>query len=490
MAQTKGISSSNRMAIYSELSNRLALAGYFGKQYGDKRDLYTALGYPEDVTCRDYAAKFKRLDIANAIINRPVNATWRGELSLVETDKGNETAFEKAWKELDKRLKLKNKFIRVDRLTGLGRYGILLLGFDDVPDAQAMMTAVKSGTRKLLYVKALGELDATVNTYVTDSSNERYGLPLTYNITLSTPDGSSTNSLVVHHSRIIHIVDQATENECLGTPRLEAVYNRLMDLEKVVGGSAEMYWRGARPGYAGKVDPDYNIGTVQRADLEEQMDLFEHDLRRLFINEGIELKALEQQLADPKATVDVQLMMISAVTGIPKRILTGTEEGKLAGSQDADEWASYITGRRDEFAEPMIVREFVDVMIKYGVLPKSEEYTVAWQDLFSLSENDKVKIGAMRATAIKDYCTNPMAQEIMPPKAFFEFLLGLDADQVDIINTMMEEYMNSEEKLKADQEKELEEIQSEEIEIEGEQDSTKKPASPNPPKQVTRRRTV
>jgi hypothetical protein len=128
-------------------------------------------------------------------------------------------------------------------------------------------------------------------------------------------------SITVHYSRVVHIVDDIVESEIEGSPRLEAVFNRLMDLEKLVGGDAEMFWRGARPGYSGVAGKDYQVTDATMTDLKDQVDEFEHNLRRILISEGIDLKALAQQIADPATHVDVQIQMIAAATGIPKRVL-------------------------------------------------------------------------------------------------------------------------------------------------------------------------
>jgi hypothetical protein len=152
----------------------------------------------------------------------------------------------------------------------------------------------------------------------------------------------------------------------------------------------------------------------------------------------LKLSALAPQVSDPKNHVDVQLMMISAVTGIPKRILSGSERGELASSQDAAEWIAFVQGRREEFAEPHIIRPFVDCMIEYGILPKPEkEYVIEWADLFSVSEKDKVEIGRIRATALREYFVNPIAPEVVPPEAFMEFFLGLTQSQIDLITEMV-----------------------------------------------------
>ena len=134
------------------------------------------------------------------------------------------------------------------------------------------------------------------------------------------------------------------EDEVNGLPRLEAVFNRLLDLEKIVGGSAEMFWRGARPGFQGIVSEGYNMTDEDIDELQKQLDEYEHGLRRFLINRGVSLDALAQQVSDPRNHVDVQLQMISAITGIPRRILTGSERGELASTEDREYLAFHDTG--------------------------------------------------------------------------------------------------------------------------------------------------
>src|SRR4030067_2852710 len=97
-----------KMQVYTELMNRAVLASRLGQSYDGDRDLYQALGYPvTDIRYTDYYGRYRRQDIANAIINRPVNATWQGELELVESNDPKETDFEKAWRDLNRKLGLK-----------------------------------------------------------------------------------------------------------------------------------------------------------------------------------------------------------------------------------------------------------------------------------------------------------------------------------------------------------------------------------------------
>jgi len=429
----------------SALVGRANLAARMGTQsYGGDRDIYQALGYINTLGYKDYEARYRRQDIAKAIIDRPAKATWQGPLLLQESSKAEETLLEKEWKKLDNTLGLKTRFQRVDRLSGIGGFGVLLLGLDDVKSQEDFQKPVALGKRKLMYVKPFGEGSARIDAFESDTTNPRFGMPLMYQIeTTDSISGTNGNAVAtatvitakVHYTRVIHIIDDILENEVVGSPKLEVVFNRLMDLEKVAGGDAEMFWRSARPGFQGKVDPDFQMTQATKDDLKDQIDEYEHNLRRMLVNEGVTYEALTQDVADPTNHVDIQLQLISAVTGIPKRILTGTERGELSSAQDASEWRSYVEGRRLDHAEPHIVRPFVNRCIELGILPKPvmEEYEVIWSDLYAMSEAERVKIGMDRSTALKNYVSSPMAEAVISPEGFRDLFLGLTDNQIEIL---------------------------------------------------------
>ena len=433
-----------QLQFLSEVTNRANLASKLGYQYEGDRDIYEALGYKKELLIEDYAAQYARQDIAQAIIERPVTATWAGGVKLIEADNTEETELQKQWDALDEEIQLTSKLRRLDTLVGLGRYGALLLGFDDIKEP-AEFANMPTGVKELLYVKPLSEANADVQTWETNANSPRYGLPLLYNITLPGVGTSSSVTLSVHHDRVIHVAEGILENEIYGTSRLKVVFNRLKDLEKIVGGSAEMFWRGARPGYQGKIDADYQATPTFEADLKDQIDEYENNLRRLLVNEGVDFKALESQVSDPTSHVQVQIQMISAVTGIPTRILTGSERGELASSEDKNTWLSLIDTRRTEFAGPCIVRLLVDRLIEYKVLPSSKErYIVQWEDLWAKSEKEQVDIGKARAEALNAYASNPGASYIVPPTEFLRNFLGLEDEVIEMMQKAQKENMNEE----------------------------------------------
>jgi len=437
-----------QLQVLSELVSRAVLAAKLGQQYGTDRDLYEALGYKLTMTYNDYASRYLRQDIARAIIDRPVKVTWRGDLAIIESDDDEETALEKAWKKLDEELGMKSRFMRLDKLAGIGTYGILLLGLSDVKKREDLANPVSSGPKKLRYVKPYGQGSTEISSYEGHTKNPRYGMPVMYNIKMTESSSDTSATIKVHHSRIIHITDETLESEIEGTPRLEPVFNRLFDLEKLVGGDAEMFWRGARPGFGAKLHEKFQMTQATKDDLKDQIDEYEHHLRRFLVTEGIDWEALTQQISDPKNHVDVQIQMISAVTGIPKRILTGSERGELASSEDRGEWLTFIKSRREEYAEPRIVRPFVDRCIKYGILPAPvDKYTVKWEDLFSQSDKEKADVAKTLAEALSKYASSPMAEAVVPPDAFLQYFLKLSDEEIELIKEERDKMMLEEQRM-------------------------------------------
>lgn len=442
--KTQELKSSSIMKAFSSIINRFRFLPGIGQQYGGDRDMYQALGYKVELEYQDYWNKYLRQDIAKAVIARPVDTTWRGAFKVVESEEGGKTEFEEAWDDLDRKFKLSsNVFNRLDKLSMIGRYGALLFGFNDVTDVLDFRIPVERNL-ELLYVKPLSEGSADIKTFDEDTTSERFLFPKMYDISIGglgqDTQQAKTDSFIAHHSRILHVVPELLESEIYGTPILESIFNRLMDLEKLVGSSAEMFWRGARPGYQGKVDENYQLTPEIEEEFKAQLDEYEHNLRRFLVNEGIEFKELGTQVSDPTNHFEIQMQLISSVTGIPKRILTGSERGDLASSQDRDNWFEKIESRRELYAEPMIVRPFIEKMIEHGILPKPEDgYFIVWKDLASMGMKEQAEIGETRSRTLKNYTSTLGSMDVLPLAVFYKEMLGLDKDQVDMILEVVEQ---------------------------------------------------
>jgi hypothetical protein len=431
------------VALNSILQSRAEIAAYLGKSFGGDRDIYQALGYKRELTFGDYWARYSRQDVARRIVEGPVHAVWRRQPEIHEGSKADEqeSEFEKRWKRLVRELSIFHYLSRVDVLSGVGQYAVLLLGLPGDLNTPAPRTTA------LQYLRPFSQQSATVKSWVTNRFSERYGLPESYTIQFRAVETNSLSTKEVHWSRLLHVAEGLLSDDVYGTPRLRPVFNLLQSLELVVGGSGEMFWRGAFPGLGIKTEKDYSAdwGDTEKDSLEEELEAYIHGLQRYIRLEGLDIKELTAQVSDPSKHVGVLLDLIAGATSIPKRILIGSERGELASSQDETNWNSRIDERRRNYAEPMILRPFIDRLIQLGVLPQPQAgYVIDWPPIFIPSEEQQAKTAETRAKALATYANAPGADMILPVTMFLKLVLGLTDEQVKEASALLEGEFNEE----------------------------------------------
>lgn len=370
------------------LDNSMA-AGYLGKQFDGDRDYYTKLGYPKELEFEQFLAKYMREDIAARVIDFPAEEVWGDGVLILdgsEDEPVDDSPFSTEFAAMAKRLRLSHYCERADKMSGVGHYGVLLIGVAGDGPLTAPVERLNSAA-DVLYLRPYSEKSADIHSFVNDPTDERYGLPELYNITMmSGANGNGTTTIQVHWSRIIHIAENLLDNEVYGVPRLQRVYNRLDDLLKTVGGSAEATWKLMRKGGIFKLAPDARLSPDEESAFEEQIDELDHGLRRFLQLRNIDYSDLGSDVVDPSGIVDLVLSLISGATGIPKRILIGSERGELASSQDERNWAKRVAKRQRNWADPVVLRPFVDRLIRWGALPAptTGQYHAKW---WPLAEN-------------------------------------------------------------------------------------------------------
>ena len=193
--------------------------------------MYAALGYPRQITIAEYRERYKRGDIAARIVEAYPKATWRGGAELIEDeDPGTETAFERAWRELDDRLHIWPTFARADILAGIGRYAIILLG---APGEFSEPLEHIGSPDKLLYLTPFAEDDAPIEKFDLDSSSDDSGSDkLPVETSRSRPAGPP-KSFIGRAS--FHVADGASSMTTCTVSHERRVWNRLDDLDKVAG---------------------------------------------------------------------------------------------------------------------------------------------------------------------------------------------------------------------------------------------------------------
>lgn len=399
------VSGSSMALERQNLASALAGKSFYDSGTGVyRRDLFQALGYEQTLTAAHYRARYRRGGVARKIVRLPASATWAGGFDLIEDpDPGVETPFEAAAVELFARLDLWDMILRADVLAGLGRYAVLYIG---APGEDASPLQRVTSPEQVLYLNAYGEGRAEVVEEVEDPEDPRYGLPEMYSIRTGSgltrraggQSGVGKRVRKVHWTRIVHVAEGLLEDDVCGEPRLEACWNLLDDLDKVAGGGSESIWLRQKPKFAMKLPPEAQTTDPEgpnyfdAAGAEDEVTEFLHNMRPYLRLHGVELESLENGVPSIAPNVGALLKLLSATTGIPERILTGSERGELASSQDRSNWADRTQERRRFFGEPL-VRLLVDRLVEIRALPApAEPYVVAWPEIDELNEGEKAEL--------------------------------------------------------------------------------------------------
>lgn len=408
-------------SLTSTLIQRAQWLTRHGITFNGARDAYAALGYERDLTVIQYRQRWERGDIAARIIECAPLATWRGSGEIVEDDDPDSTTeFEEAWDDLNERLKIWSVLQRADILAGIGRYSVILLG----GKGDLSSELEKGKPEDLLYLQPFAEDDATILAYDTKADSPRFGLPTAYQLkrVRSAAVMSEAFGRSIHWSRIIHVADKAIEDNVFGEPRLKRVWNRLDDLDKVVGGGSEAFWLRANQGTQFDLEPDMQISPEEEAKLKEEVDEFVNGMRRFVRTRGMKIKTMGSDVANFDPQADRILSLIAGAIGIPKRILIGSEMGQLASSQDRSNWRDQIQDRRSGWAEPMVVRPLIDRLTQYGYLPTPAEYHVRWPTIQYLDESERADIAVKWANVNQSYG----GEVVVEPNEIRDQVLGLE----------------------------------------------------------------
>jgi len=444
------------------LRSRAELMGKIGTTFGGSRKLYSVFGWPLTPDYDWYKHLYDRGGIAKRVIDAYPYATWRNAPEIKEKKEqgAEDTQFEKDWKELCKRKRIFHYLQRVDRMARLGEFAILFIGYNDgagYDDLAGPVGVVRGSTPwdKLLYLQPYSEKNAVVSTWDNDPNSPRFGLPQLYTINIQSPQlggsiKSITRTVKVHYTRILHVAEDVFENDSEGTPALRPALNLLLDMEKVLGAAAEAFYQQTPPGtiFNAQADATHDTGTLLDTDMETLVDDFINGFRRHLIVKGMDIKTIQSELGDPSKLYGCLIELLAGITGIPKRILTGSEMGELASSQDETNWNSRIEERQLNWAEPFVLTPLVEEFIGKGVLaPPSNvnlSFTCEWRSQKALGEQAKAEVSDKKAGAIQKYCGAPDAQEIVPPDIFLEEVMNFPPETVERIKKTREEIWNKE----------------------------------------------
>ena len=428
----------------SAINDRLKNIGNMLSTYKGNRDMYSVLGYKESPTETDYFDRYKRQDIAKRIIEAYPDACWQEKPIITDDENTQEqTDFERQVEELFENNKIRgiSTSKKLDILANIGSYCALYIAIADGKNPiEPLEGSFKS--KDVLFLAPYSQRNIAVSKWEQNPESPRYGKPALYTLEANSVESTrgintinQKQSLLVHHTRILHIAEGSLENPLIGTPRLESVLNRLDDLEKVVGGGAETYWLNARGGLHINVESDSLLNSEQSEQINEMLQNFSNTLTRFIKTQNVQVTPINHTVSDPLNHFDTIISLIASATKIPKRILIGSEVGSLASTQDEDNWIAKVRSRQLDFCEYSILRPLIDFFILYGILPAPtrNKYVILWPDLQKISDSEKADIALKQMTATEKYLGGRSGAELLiPEKQFVEDFLHVEYREADL----------------------------------------------------------
>lgn len=418
--------------LMARLFNLRSFSGISNRPWGSSgsdieafaESLYGIPSYTFSFDENEFKVLFKKNAMAQRIISMYPKECWRSMPVVNEGMTPEETPFEKAWADLvaDKRLKLLKHLKNADMLMGIGEFGILYLGLADGEDP----SVPAKPNNKLLFLRAFDQTNVKVLTKDTDRKSERYGMPLTYQITFNSEGtGSEMNTVVVHWTRVLHLAENCVDSPIYGEPRLRAVIENVLNITLILKGSPHMYMRGGFPGYAFEAEPDVVITEADQTAMKAQIEDYVSSMQRFLTLQGVTAKSLDVQIADPDPFIKVQVNVISAHTGIPGRMLSGSEMGHLASTADKMTWEDRVHDRQETELTPDFILPLIDRLQMLGILPPTtEEIIVTWNRVDTASQKEKAEVSKIKAEALAKYASVPTAPLIVPEEHFLRHFLG------------------------------------------------------------------
>ncbi len=432
------------------LFQRAKLAAMVGKTFLGNRDLYAELGYKRTLEFSDYSERYVRGGIASKVVDAFASATWRNTPTILSENK----KFIKDFETLAERIKLYHYLDRIDRLAGIGQYGVLLIGTRGAGDLSAPLAHVSSPD-DILFLAPFTQGNADIITLEDSTSNSRFAMPKEYRLNMIRDTDNlvvknfPTGQIKVHHSRILHVADGLTEDDIFGTPRMQKVWNYLDDLDKISGASAEGVWQTVNRGIQFDLDKDMDMDEDDEAAFSDEIAEYFHTQKKYFKTKGITANVLGSSIADPRGPFNVVISLISGTTGIPQRVLLGSERGELASSQDERNFNGRVKERQTTFATPLMIRPIIDTFIEIGALPKVE-YKVFWPDPSTLTEKEMSDVAARTAQSVRNVSGQSQGEMVLPPRMFAEKFLRLTKDEMKEWDRLVKEDKLEKEKIRED----------------------------------------
>ena len=398
----------------STLMHRDRLASALGQSHGGERDIYEVYGYPNAPSFALMYRYAARQGMAHRIVRGVPKSCWSDGFKLYTDDTKKTEILEDELAAICK-ADFINVAMRADALNRIGRFSAIFVGVPDGLDPREPIGRVRGKALDVIYFRPFAHDGIEPHVYDTDPMSPRFGLPEQYQLqVMGRGDNEKDQArvpIIAHWSRVIHLVEEPFDSDIEGIPALQPVFNRILDLDKVLGGSAEAYFRNARGKIGFEVDSDFGSELLcdpeSKAAFDRAARAFTHDLQDQIVSVGSKIVPISTAHQSPIDTVKSLVWEISCFTRIPVRYLTGEGSGVMSGSEDKLTYNALIADRQLTFCNRIVDRLF-EILGECGAMTVPE-YHICWNIQDSTSEAEKAQINLQKAQALSSVLNATMA---------------------------------------------------------------------------------
>lgn len=368
--------------------------GYFTEA---KHDHYSDFGWPRAVTFDLAYNTWRRNGMAHAGINRTISKTWQSTPALWETEVPRESTLESDIRQRFADLRIWQHLATADARSMIGGWSGVILRVADSKRFIEPVDRVSGGLQGLVEVIPAWAGQLTVSRWHEDETLPEYGMPAMYSFNeASVGDQAQPRSFEVHPDRVVIWSADGTTH---ARSALEPGFNDLMTMEKISGAGGEGFWKNAKAAPVLETAPDIDIRAMATAmgiqpdeikdAMNEEVGDWQRGFDKLLMLTGMQAKTLSISLPNPEPFYNVAVQSFAASLLMPQKILTGSQTGERASTEDSAEWAQTCMSRRRDQTIPNVLA-VTNRLERFGILPE-RDWTLGWEDLTEATGAEKME---------------------------------------------------------------------------------------------------
>lgn len=410
---------------YAPLSNNRRVSwadSYTPPLLDGRRDLDQEFGYKPNLTFNDWFRLFNR-SFGRAVVTVAPSKVWQSHPVLKENNK-TDTPFLVEFNKLAKRTRLFKVMSELHTKSLVGEYGALFIAAKEV-DGKPDKPLYLASSENIVAIRSHYQVELTEegSPVVSNPSSERFGLPEYFEYrgnSIASNNNQNAQSFIVDPSRVFTFSQFASQGSVRGDSILESTYNYIVNIEKIVGGVAEGFYKAAgNKRFYEITNPELAKAVLNSDTKKEEFAQSDHDFDSGFSSSkllgGMKVSQLQNMMSDPEQPFSINMQMICSILGISTTEFIGHLTGERASSENSKGWNNKCEGIRENIINPDMIIAFIRHIDKLGGWANSPDYDaleIEWPDLNAPSQSEKLD------TMKKKYEIAKLAREAMEDNPF------------------------------------------------------------------------